>query len=112
VQINATLAMLIALVCVPNVYAGDYFLTGNQLFAQLTGDPASQIKARDYITGAADAIEDSPSKNYRFCVPARATRSQLADVVRIWLEKNPGARHYAAVTAIQLAFRDTFPCTP
>jgi hypothetical protein len=44
------------------------------------------------------------------CIPQRATRGQIVDVVKLHMQQNPKDRHSPAVTLVVVALREAFPC--
>lgn len=94
-----------------------YFVSGNELYAMLN-DQFRKNQAYGYIEAIADA-EDNEKKGLLlgiglnrifFCVPDQATVGQLADVVKVSLEKYPADRHLPAADLVRAAFYGAWPC--
>jgi len=92
---------------------GPAFENGNDLYRYLTATatPLTLIGIA-YIAGVADAGSSGIPMlgGWRFCLQLGITRTQLADVVKVWLEQHPEKRHYAAANLVAQAFEGAFPC--
>lgn len=93
------------------------FMSGNDLHSGLqTTNAVDKAYALGYVIGIAD-FEDYKNKTQGnskrsscFFVPDTASGTQVTDVVKNWLDKHPGRRHYAASSVVAAALRETFPC--
>jgi len=111
-RIAACLLMLMSL----SANAG-YFVSGNNLYAMLS-DNIRKSQAYGYIQAIADAEDDEKKglllgvglNRLFFCVPDGATVGQLADVVKMSLEKYPADRHLPAAELVRAAFYGAWPC--
>lgn len=94
---------------VPNSTA--VFDTGNSLYEYLTaGNATARAHAAGYVAGVADVGSVGSVFGWRFCLPQRATKEQIADVVQHWLEQHPEKRHLGAVGLVSEALAGAFPC--
>ena len=96
------------------------FKSGNELLGECTtseSDPAYSRKylaCLGYISGAIDQHESLVSvgrAQRQFCLRPNVNLGQLADIVVIWLQRNPENRDLTASFLITLALQDAFPCT-
>jgi hypothetical protein len=96
------------------VYAG-FIADGNELLENLNGNTSDQWYATGYISGTVDeamsAKKPGVKSNWCFALP-RVTNKQTADVVRLWLKKNPSKRHYNAPGLVSAALAESYPCKP
>jgi hypothetical protein len=59
----------------------------------------------------ADVLERDSVSGFKSCwSDNRVTVGQLMDVVKLWLEKNPGKRHFSAPSLVAAALSEAFPC--
>ena len=78
---------------------------GNELLTALSSQSNfDRGYSRGYIIGLAHTI------SYSFCTPNGVTHSQIFDVVKIYLEKNPSTRHEHMHVLIPRALVNAFPC--
>lgn len=84
------------------------FLSGNQLHTVCADGQADNQACLSYVLGVIDAmaVYDEPM----LCLPDRATRGQMADVVAKWLELHPAVRHLQGASLVRGALLETFPC--
>ena len=91
------------------------FMDGNDLLANLNGGVSDKWYAAGYIVGIVDGTDHTKNLvakgNWCFSLP-RVNNKQVADVVRLWLEKNPASRHYPAAGLVSAALAESFPCKP
>lgn len=89
------------------------FFTGNELYAGLQAFEKAE-KPEDVLTSSVMfgyALGVAASQDGKlYCLPERATRGQLADVIRRWLSEKPAIRHLPASALIELALANSYPC--
>ena len=89
------------------------FMNGNQLLEDLNGDVVAQMYAAGYVAGIVDGVTHMKKLGAKggwcFSLPV-VTNKQVADVVRLWLERNPASRHYVATGLVSSALAESFPC--
>jgi hypothetical protein len=71
-------------------------MEGNVLHEQCQASDAKYLECIAFIVGVSDAMQLSQHavhKGARACLPTNATSGQLAEVVRLYLERNPQERH-------------------
>lgn len=83
------------------------FLTGNDLFERMNGQPAQVNNAVGYIMGVADAEVGS-----LWCPPPSVTVRQVFDMTKQFLEAVPEKRHESASAFVMATVRVTWPCKP
>jgi hypothetical protein len=109
---TAFLAALLAVATFP-VHAA--FMNGNELLQNLNGGVSDKWYATGYIAGIVDGFNQTKKLGEKggwcFSLPA-VTNEQVADVVRLWLEKNPASRHYGGKGLVSAALAESFPCKP
>ena len=109
---TAFIAALLTTATFP-IYAG--FMDGNELLASLNGTVSEKWFATGYIVGIADGAERAKKLGIKgescFSLP-KVTSTQVADVVRLWLEKNPASRHFLASGQVSAALAESFSCKP
>jgi len=98
----------------PSVGLCNYYFSGEQVFNWCKSDKSDELAlCVGFVAAAADSM--NLSKEFKFvlttpiCIPKIPAKS-LVDRATIWLEKHPKERSYPAVTSIQLAFIEMFPC--
>jgi hypothetical protein len=82
--------------------------TGNHLLRDLrdaTGTGFGPTYALGYIVGAADAYGGSA-----LCIPGTVTKGQINDVVRQFLEQEPGIRDLPADILVLMALSNHWAC--
>ena len=91
------------------------FMNGNDLLENLNGTVSEKWYATGYIVGIADGAERAKKLGIKgewcFSLP-KVTSTQVADVVRLWLEKNPASRHHLASGQVSSALAESYPCKP
>jgi hypothetical protein len=88
--------------------ANNVYETGNHLLRDLrdaTGTGFGPTYALGYIVGAADAYGGSA-----LCIPGTVTKGQLNDVVRQFLEQEPGIRDLPADILVLMALSNHWAC--
>lgn len=84
--------------------ANAYFLDGNEVYSGLDDQSFwKQGYASGYILGVVDAYSQL------FIIPPGATRGQITDVVKNFMNKNPQFRHYPAADIVFEALKASFP---
>ena len=84
-----------------------YWGTGNDLKDQCSragNDPFKGV-CYGYVSGVTDSWEGG-----LFCIPTGVQRSQLVEVVKKYLDENPGKLHESGSTLVINALRMSFPC--
>jgi len=108
-------AFIAALLTVATFPIQASFVNGNDLLTNLNGSASDKWYATGYIAGIVDGTENAKKLGGKggwcFSLPA-VTSQQVADVVRLWLEKNPASRHYLAAGQVSAALAESFPCKP
>lgn len=99
-------AVLALLLCAPAFHADAQSLNGNTLLSRINGHVLDLANAYGYIAGVGDTL----ASDSVFCPPHGATIKQSTDIVRIFLEAHPAARHEAANDLIAAALITAFPC--
>ena len=98
--------LMICLTLLLSLSAHAQFITGNMLHTRVNSDEThDRIWAMGFITGVSDAYDDE-----LFCIPTGVNVSQITDVTKDFLRRNPRDRHIAAAALVMLALVDTFPC--
>ena len=82
------------------------FWDGNKLLQALNGNHSEQMMALGYVVGVADAVR---SRDWCPTSPA-ITAGQIADVVKIALERTPSVRHLTGDTLVSASLASTWPC--
>jgi hypothetical protein len=84
---------------------------GNFLYAQCNGaDAGGEPFCVGFISGVIDTVEMAMDVK-PYCVRGTgATRGQLLDVFRKYLQENPQTRHESAAMLLVLALKQAFPC--
>jgi hypothetical protein len=99
-----------ALASLPAPAARAAFYSGNDLWAQCSGDNIVQAAlCLGFVAGIADAMSVAASKA---CFPSGVNAGQAVDVVKLFLGQHPERRHEAAVFLVAQALSETFPCKP
>lgn len=91
------------------------FDTGNRLYEDCRSENYfNRGYCGGYVTGIVDTIEAMQASGVlpadALCVPEGATKGQLADTVRSYLEQNPARRHLDAGSLVPEALKRAFPC--
>lgn len=64
-----------------------------------------------YVTGIAEALNNKVNSSPTpFCIPSEVIFKQLVLIVTKYLNDNPAELHKTAISIIQAALRDAFPC--
>ena len=91
--------------------ADPYFMDGNALQGRLARQDPS---AAAYVFGIYDGVEivqyHAPSTQRLMCPPAGASRTELLDAVRGYMEAEPSLLDYPAAILVLRAFVWAFPC--
>jgi len=105
--------LVAALIAAPCAALGqEKYFSGNRLLARCnaSSEQPEYTLCLGYILAVTHALEGYV-QGFRACVPPRETTvSQLAGVVRKWLEEHPERRHYAAFSLAIQALAEAFPC--
>lgn len=68
-----------------------------------------------YIVGIVDTLEAMQASGMlpksALCIPEGATKGQLTDIVRKYLEEHPGQRHRDSGSLVPEALNDAFSCS-
>jgi hypothetical protein len=59
-----------------------------------------------------DAKTEKGVLGFHACIRDGVTVTQIADVVKLWLQKHPENRDYAAAGLVAAALEEAFPCPP
>jgi hypothetical protein len=88
--------------------AKDY-LTGNQLhqYCAAPENTSQNGACFGYIVRVAGALDEKPGS---YCLPTGVTGRQIEDVVKLYLQNHPEARHYSASYLVSAALKEKFPC--
>lgn len=85
-----------------SVFAG--FVDGNKIYNGLiSGDTTDILMSNYYIFGVVDT-------RFTKCIPGDVQGSQVFDVVKNYLSRNPEKRQYLASSLIENAIREKFNC--
>jgi hypothetical protein len=98
---------LLALLMAPMVAQAQNngFWTGNELLSRMQDEAiVARGVALGYVSGVADTLDGSA-----YCSP-QITAGQARDVVKLFLERNPGYRHYSAAVLVGAALKEQWPC--
>lgn len=111
-------ARLGVLVVVGLVAGRSMAFTGNDLWQ--SAGPMDDLAFMSYVRGVADASRlsdagfpwavDGVGAATKYCLPRGADFLQAADIVRNFLRDSPQLRHMPAVTLVDRALRDAWPC--
>lgn len=96
---------------------------GNDLLHDCGSDsPERQMNCVGYLSGVIDTDEldriagaigksgHGGISRYDFCIPQGVTFGQVQDIITAYLRNNPSTRHFAAVSLVEYALSDAFPC--
>ena len=98
--------LLIALTAALAFSAQAQFISGNTLHTRINStETHDRIWAMGFITGVSDAYDGE-----LFCVPNGVNVSQLVDITKDFIRRNPRDRHMVAAALVMLALVDVFPC--
>jgi len=103
-----TSALTCLLILTTPTHASTVYETGNHLLRDLrdaTGTGFGPTYALGYIVGAADAYGGSA-----LCIPGTVTKGQINDVVRQFLEQEPGIRDMPADVLVLIALSNHWAC--
>ena len=111
---RAFVAVLLVGVC--NLcHAAPPYLSGNSLLASLAPqkNAVESTFATAYIVGIVDSMNGIKLASISTCfsIPDDVSFGQLNDVVRLYLERNPGGRHFSAPWLVSAALQEAFPCS-
>lgn len=82
------------------------FVDGNGLLNAINGSTtADRMHSLGYIVGVADTL-----RGISFCPPDNVMASQLRDMVRQYLEINPGIRHMSGDVIVSYVLKSAWPC--
>jgi hypothetical protein len=106
--------LILMVASVPALGQVNAIQNGNKLYSFMT---SPELTLKTYAEGYAAGIADASGgifavMGYRFCMPISVTDAQLSDIVRLWLERHPEQRHYAASALVVQALVEAFPCRP
>lgn len=86
----------------PVAHAG--FITGNDLYAMMQ-NPDNKQAALGYVAGVFDMTLGTIQ-----CAPGGVSTTQMYDLVKLLLEKNPQHRNLDASDFIAVSLQRAFPC--
>lgn len=96
---------LVMLLLVPAVARAE-FVTGNDLLSKMrSSEVYDMMYALGYVLGVHDSFEGST-----ICTGSQVTAGQTRDVVKRFLENNPGQRDMSATVLSIVALMEAFPC--
>ncbi len=112
---RAVLAAIVTVLPVANGAKGEEvsrYLSGNDLLQVCR---TSTAFCYGYVVGVYDANQAIGWPRTvvlapRPCLSRKVDSSQIGDVVRVWLEKNPAQRHMNAAGLTIMALVEAFPC--
>lgn len=81
------------------------FMDGNKLLADMNGSQMKQMHAIGYVIGVTDALT-----SVTVCMPRNVTSGQAHDMVKQYLEDNPGVRHFSADSLVNRVLSNVWPC--
>jgi len=97
--------LLAVLMLVP-VMANAEFVSGNELYADLTSEhTASRMYALGYLAGVSDS-----GHNLTHCIPSTVNLGQIQDMAINYLRKNAEIRNLSADVLIGLMLLERWPC--
>jgi hypothetical protein len=108
------LATILVLACGPAAHAqGIAYKTGNDLLESLRqGSGLEHAYALNYMAGVVDTANGSATRE-GFCFDLKQQSpkaSQIADVVKPFLEKNPQMRERTGAVLVAAALAEVWPC--
>lgn len=88
------------------------YYSGDALYRECTGEPHPWSRCLGYVASVANMLAAAVARGdvTIACMPADVTADQARDVVVNFLRDNPQSRHHSAVSLIELALADAFPC--
>ena len=93
------------------------FMDGNKLHSMCQREKASFMEGVcvGAITSVADALTElsilgQSLSGYRACIPNQIQASQVIDVAKQYLERNPSMRHFTAFSLVTIALAEAWPC--
>ena len=87
------------------------YFTGNYLHGICQSKTLwKKAQCGGYVLGVADALGDTTYNDRCFTLQEKASLQQVADIVKAWLEKNPGERHFTAHSLVAKALAEVWPC--
>ena len=97
--------LLATLLFVP-VMANAEFVSGNELYADLTSEhTASRMYALGYLAGVSDA-----GHSLTHCIPSTVNLGQIQDMAINYLRKNADIRNLSADVLIGIMLLERWPC--
>lgn len=84
------------------------FIDGNTLWS-FCQDSAQLKSCLNYIIGVADVLMTQNTNT--MCLPGNAIEGQLMDVVKKYLSDHPETRQFTAMSEVQVALQNAFPCS-
>ena len=81
------------------------FKDGNKLLSEMNGSQFQQMSALGYVVGVADALD-----GVTVCSPNSVTAGQIHDMVKQFLENNPGLRHFTGDAIVNRVLSKAWPC--
>jgi hypothetical protein len=98
--------IIVATAIVASFSAQAEFMTGNKLLSFLnSSDKTEYAVGMGYVAGAWDALS-----SVAICAPAEVTVSQVVDMTKFLLDKNPSERHKSADLFVMTAGSEAWPC--
>lgn len=97
--------LIVVLSVVAGAAHGGIFWDGNRLLSKMLGNSGEQMQALGYVMGVSDAME-----SLTLCTPNNVTAGQMHDIVKQYLEVNPGSRHIAADLIVNRALSRYWAC--
>lgn len=88
-----------------------YFKDGNELLERVHTDARQAARFYAYVSAIVDALDGRGLPELGcFRVPSDATLGQVADSVKLYLDRNPGVRHKNAAHLVITALATDYPC--
>ena len=88
--------------------------SGNTLYQKLTSQTLwENAMATGFIAGVFDGYateQNWDNQAHYICMPDNATKQQLSDTVKKYLEDNPQDRHFNAASIVLNALSLAYPC--
>jgi Rap1a immunity proteins len=94
-----------------NAEPGVFYFNGNELWDFCRVD-SPNLGCVNYVSAIADAMtaDHEGVMGWHACFRLNTTRGQIADVVKLWLQKHPEKRDLAAPGLVAQALAQAFPC--
>jgi hypothetical protein len=97
--------LIAALLFIPTM-ANAEFVSGNELYADLTSEhTASRMYALGYLAGVSDA-----GHSLTHCIPSTVNLGQIQDMAINYLRKNADIRNLSADVLIGIMLLERWPC--